>query len=271
MERLVKEEEMSYKNILLEKDESVAYIILNRVEIRNALNEQTMDEIIDAISLCNSDEKIKVMVIKGAGDKAFSAGGDLNNMLDNLNQSSITIQRFTSKYKTLVENLINSKKPTIAAVRGYAMAGGCGLAVVCDLTIASTKAVFAIPEITIGIWGAVISAPIARLIGLKKTMELFYTGESINAVEAERIGLINKVVDDEKLDEEVDRLARLIASKSPLAITMGREALIMTQDMEIGKALNYLRNMVTILLGSGDAKEGIGAFIDKRQPNWENR
>jgi enoyl-CoA hydratase/carnithine racemase len=215
---------MDYKNILVDNSECIGTITINRPEVRNALDELTMKEIVNAVDRINSDDYTRVIVIKGAGDKAFCSGGDLNSMIEAMGKSSIEIQKFTEQYGTMIDVIMHSKKPTISAVHGFAMAGGCGLAVTCDITIASDNAVFALPEINLGIWGAMISAPIVRMIGLKKAMEILFTGRRINASEAEKIGMVNRVVPQANLEKEARELAKDIASKSPLAISMGKDA-----------------------------------------------
>jgi len=262
---------MDFQNIIIEKKENVGYLSINRPEARNALNEYTLNEIVNALDLFNNDNDVRVIQIRGTGDKAFCAGGDLKNMMENMEGNSITIERFAGNYAKLIDSLIHSKKPTISVVQGYALAGGCGLAAVCDITLASEKATFGIPEINLGIWGAIISAPLVRIIGLKKAMELLYTGRMVKAEEAFKIGLVNMVVPHEDLDKEAKLLSENIASKSPLAISMGREALITIQDMELMKSIKYLRHMVTVLMGSEDAKEGISSFLEKRKPIWKNK
>src|SRR6056297_2997588 len=182
---------MHFQNIILQENEHIGNIKINRPESRNALDEKTINELIDALQLLNNNNKIRVIQISSSGEKAFCAGGDLKNMLSSMKGNSISIERFTSTYAKLIDSLIHTKKPTISMVQGYALAGGCGLAVACDLTIASEKAILGIPEINLGIWGAIISAPLVKIIGLKKTMELLYTGKLIKAEEALSIGLVN--------------------------------------------------------------------------------
>jgi len=262
---------MNFENIIVKVSDHVGYLTINRPEARNALNEATLNETILALHQLNDDAEVRVIQIQGAGDKAFCAGGDLKNMISNMKQNSITIERFTGNYARLIDTLIHSKRPTIAAVQGYALAGGCGLAAVCDITLASEQATFGLPEINIGIWGAIISAPLARIIGLKKAMELLYTGRKVKAPEALAIGLVNQVVPHDELEATARKLAADIAAKSPLALSMGREALIHTQDMELMKSIKYLRYMVTTLMGSEDANEGISAFLEKRKPLWKNQ
>jgi len=262
---------MNFQNVVLNISKNVGYLTINRPEARNALDECTLNEIVDALNQFNHNSEVKVIQIQSTGDKAFCAGGDLKNMMKNMEENSITIERFAGNYAKLIDALIHSKKPTIAVVQGYALAGGCGLAAVCDITLASEKATFGIPEINLGIWGAIISAPLARIIGLKKAMELLYTGRMVKAEEAFKIGLVNRIVPHEDLEKEAKLLSGNIASKSPLAISMGREALINTQDMELMKSIKYLQYMVTVLMGSEDAKEGISSFLEKRKPIWKNK
>ena len=262
---------MEYKNILLNVAENIGTLTINRPELRNALNEETMDEIKAGLVELDQNPEVRVIVLKGAGDKAFCAGGDLNNMIDAMKQSSIMIKQFTGGYASLVKTLMNVSKPTIASVQGYAFAGGCGLATVCDLTIASEKAQFCLSEINIGIWGAIISAPIMRMAGMKKAKEMLYTGKRLNAQMAKEFGLVNTVVPHEELEATTEAWAKEIASKSPLALKLGKEALHTIQDMEMNQSLMYLQNMVAVLMGSEDANEGISAFLEKRQPSWKNR
>jgi len=258
---------MEYKHLIYEKKENIAVITLNRPHVHNALNEDLMAEIVDAFRQADSDAR--VIILKGAGDKAFSAGGDLEKLREKAREKSISARKYTTHYANLMLSFREITKPVIAVVQGYALAGGCGLAVACDLTIASEKARLGVTEINIGFWGAMITAPIVRVVGLKKAMELFYTGKIIDGIEAERIGLINKVVPHERLEEEAMAMAETIASKSPLAIKMGREMFLNAQDMEYAKSIKYLREMATILVGSNDAYEGMSAFLEKREPKWQ--
>ena len=262
---------MVYNNIEYMVKNRIAYITLNRPEVRNALNEDLMGEIVLSLNAADNDKDVNVIVLQGAGDKAFSAGGDLNKLREKSRESSISIREYTNNYGNMLLALERSVKPTISSVQGYALAGGCGLAVACDLTIASEKAIFGVPEINIGFWGAMITAPIVRLVGMKKAMELFYTGNQITASEAEKLGLVNRVVSHERLGSEVAELASSIAKKSPLAIKLGREMFRNSRDMEYIKSINYLREMATILAGSEDAYEGMSAFLEKREAQWKGR
>jgi len=256
---------------LLLKDltEGVLTLTLNRNEKRNSLNLELMSLLVDALREARDDKEVRVIVIKGAG-KGFCSGADLGN-LDEMRSSAIMIREHLEHYKELLIELADAGKPTIAAVHGFAIAGGLGFAVSADITIATESSFFWIPEITRGIWGMMITAQVSRLIGTKKSLELMYTADRISAQEAERIGLINRVVPDDKLEEEVDKFAKQLAKRSPLAVKLGREGMYKCRDMEFYKSMDYLTDLVVLLNSSEDAHEGSVAFLEKREPVWQGK
>gem|GEM_PF-35420 len=261
---------LAYQFMFYEESDHVAVITLNRPEVNNALNAGLMEEIVRALEESGKNPEVRVIVVRGAGDKAFCAGADLGGVGEK-SGSVIEMRVHLSRYADLITALADVGKPTIAAVQGYALAGGCGLAAACDLTVASEKARFGVPEVNVGLWGMIITAPIFRAVGMKKGLELFYTGKHIDSHEAEKIGLVNKVSAHGSLIEETMILAGELASKSPLAMALGREAYYTSRDMEYFKSVKYLREMVTPLACSEDCREGIAAFKEKRKPRWQGR
>lgn len=255
--------------LLKELTDGVLTLTLNRNEKRNSLNLELMAEIVDSLRGARVNNEVKVIVIKGNG-KGFCSGADLGN-LDEMRSSTIIIREHLSNYGNLLVELTNAGKPTIVAVHGFAIAGGLGFAVTADITFASESSFFWIPEITKGIWGMMITAPVARLIGTKKSLELMYSASKISAKEAERIGLINRVVPDDKLEDEVQKFAKQLAKRSPLAVKLGREGMYKSRDMEFFKSLDYLTDLVVLLNSSEDAHEGSVAFLEKRDPVWKGK
>jgi len=256
---------------LLEKklEDGVLNLILNRPEKRNALNKELMTLLEEALRDARKDPEVRVIVFKGNG-KSFCSGADLGN-LDEVRKDVIVLREHLSHYGNLLVELTNAGKPTISAVHGHALAGGCGLAVTTDITFASESCKFGIPEITRGIWGMMITAPIIRLIGTKRALDLMYRGEFFSAAEAERIGLINYVVPDDRLYETVDEYAKKLATRSPLALAIGREGMYKARDMEYFKSMDYLHDLVVLLTASEDAHEGMQAFLEKRDPVWQGK
>jgi len=255
--------------LLKDLSDGVLTLTLNRPEKRNALNKELMILLGDALDEAKTDPEVRVIVIRGNG-KSFCSGADLGNLSD-VRSNIMVMREQQSYYGNLLIKLTDCGKPTISCVHGHALAGGCGLAVTCDITFAAESTNFGIPEITRGIWGMMISAPITRLIGTKKSLELMYTGDWFSAEEAEKMGLINHAVPDDQLESTVYDYAKKLAARSPLATSLGREAVYKIRDMEFYKQISYLRDQVVILTLTDDAREGIQAFMEKREPVWSGR
>lgn len=247
----------------------VARITLNRPDKRNPIGPVTAGELVHAFTRAREEPAVKVVVLTGAGT-VFSAGGDLSMMsggqLDGAGspaQPASLVDLFTTMHRL--------GKPIIAMANGHALAGGLGLMVACDLVVAAADATFGTTEIKLGLWPMMITAEITRNVGRKKALELMLCGERIDAAEAQRIGLVTRVVPREQLEETVDALARQLADHSPAAVALGLRAFYTTQDMDHEAALRHLQGELGKVLALEDAAEGISAFFQKRKPNWKGR
>ncbi len=259
---------MTYQRILYSVQDSIATITLNEPEKMNRLSFEMMTEIVQALRAADLDEKVRVMIITGAGDKAFCAGANLSEFDTH---SAVGAKKLVDTYAELPRTFAGLGKPSIAMVNGFALAGGCGLAMYPTFGIASDTATFGLPEVNVGIWSMVVMAALIRMVPKKKALELLCTGETINAGEAEKIGMINKAVPANELKTAVMSLAEKLKSKSGSTLRFGLQALNIISDMEFSKALSYLSNANSILITTEDAAEGLGAFLEKRKPQWKNR
>lgn len=254
---------MGYQTIVIEKKQHIGILTLNRPEKLNTLNIQLYKEIVLGLEDMENDDEIYVIIIKGNG-KAFCAGEDISEPTPG------ALERHQDRrFAKLSGTIASMRKPVITAVHGAATAGGCGLALSCDLVVASEDARFGTTAINVGLFCFGPSVPLSRSVGRKKSLELLLTGDIISAQEAERIGLVNRVVPREKLEEAAMELAKKLACKSPIALQMGKQNFYSTADMEYKKALDYSEQMIAILSSTEDAKEGISAFLEKRTPHWK--
>ena len=259
---------MTYEGILYDIRDNIAKITLNMPEKRNRLTSKIVGEIIDALEKAKEDEEVRVVIITGAGDKAFCVGGEIAEFRGHAAPEN---RQSFNAYSEMWETFATLGKPSIAAVNGVALAGGCGLAICPDVTIASDRARFGCPEINVGVWSMTASGIIIRTVTWKKALELLFTGDIIDAYEAEKIGLVNKVVPAEKLEETVMELANKLKSKSPVIMKVGRDSFYAIRDMEFSKAEGYLLDMLALLLTTEDSQEGTLAFLEKREPVWKGR
>ncbi|MBV8950637.1 MAG: enoyl-CoA hydratase/isomerase family protein [Actinobacteria bacterium] len=251
-----------------ERTGPVARLTIDRPERRNAMSFTTMRELIEAIGAARVDDEVRVLVLTGAGDRAFCAGADLGGIADTAAASAHDAR---GSFPELLRSLWHLGKPTIARVRGYALAGGFGLALACDLVVAAEDAMFGTPEIDVGLWPYMISVPLLRAMPPKQALELMMTGRRVSAREAASIGFVNRVVPVDELDREVDRLAAELSSKSPLIMRWGRDSFYRVLDMAADEALAYLHAMLSVTSASADASEGVAAFAEKRAPRWTGR
>jgi enoyl-CoA hydratase len=245
--------------VLYEARGSSAWLTIDRMDRRNALSAEVVDGLLTGLSRAAGDPFVRVVVVTGSGDRAFSAGGDLGSMVPAGGRAEEHERR--SRLGTLLAALIGHPKPVIARVNGCALAGGFGLALACDLIVAADTARFGTPEVDVGLWPFMITAVIQRNVPRKLALEMMLTGRRVTADEAARWGLVNRVVPAAGLD----------ASKSPLVVRLGKESFHRAQDMAFADALAYLSAMLTVELQSEDVVEGVSAFVEKRAPNWKGR
>ena len=249
--------------------DGVARATINRPERRNAMSFEVMSGLREAVAQVRDDVNARVLVVTGAGDKAFCAGADLGSVADA--EGAIASHDGRGLLADLFRDLWSLGKPTIARVRGYALAGGFGLAMACDFVVAADDAVFGTPEINVGLWPYMITVPLLRSMPPRVALDLMATGRRVGADEALRIGFVNQVVPFSDLDGAVDDLARELASKSPLIMRLGRDAFYRVLEMDSDSALDYLQSMLTITSLSEDTAEGVAAFTEKRAPRWRGR
>ena len=256
------------EEVRYEVDGPIARVTIDRPERRNAMSFTVMNGLREAMARAKHDDAVRVVVLTGAGDKAFCAGADLGGIADTGAAASHDGRGLLAD---LFREMWGLGKPTIARVRGYALAGGFGLALACDFVIAAEDAQFGTPEIDVGLWPYMITVPLLRSMPPRKVLELMATGRRVDAAEAERIGFVNRVVPVDKLDAAVDELAATLASKSPLVMRWGRGSFYRVLDMAPDDALAYLQSMLTVTSSSDDTAEGVAAFREKRKPEWKGR
>jgi enoyl-CoA hydratase len=260
---------VSYETLLVEVRDGVATLTLNRPEVRNALSRTMIAEIEAALRHLEADPEARVIVLQGAGDRAFCAGADLKGVGDR--GTTLQARESLGGLARVLEAMARMRAPIIARVHGFALAGGCGLAAGCDIVLAAEDAVFGLPEIKIGLLPLIVMAPILRAVGRKRGMLMILSGEQVSAREAYEMGLVSRLVPRAELDGAVGALARTLAGYSPTALGLAKEAAAMASDMEYGAALRYLRELITLVALSDDVREGIAAFFEKRPPRWTGR
>lgn len=260
---------MEYKTIKLEFDGPVATVILNRPEVLNALNSQLLTELGSALDDLKQHRELKVCILTGAGEKAFVAGADIKelSLLDPFGAAA-----FSMKSELIKQKMDELNIPFIAAVKGFALGGGCELAMACDMIFATDDARFGQPEINLGIIpGFGGTQRLTRLVGKGVAMELVLTGDLISAQQAKDIGLVNRIIPRDKFMEDVRAVAAKIASKSKTAIVMAKRAIDYGRETDLKTALEIERDAFAVLFSTEDHTEGLQAFIEKRKPSFKDK
>ena len=260
---------MAERQLLYEVSDGVATVTLNRPEQRNALSGELLLELVAAMKRARDDEAVRAVVLTGAGDKVFCAGADLGGFASEV---PLVAKHFASDlFLEFFRIMPTLGKPSLCAANGHVLAGGMGLALSCDLVIAKEGATFGTPEINVGAFPYMIMAIIYRNVPRKKVNEMMLLGERIPAEEAVDYGLANKVVPAKEFEAAVDDWAQKLASKSPVLMRLGHDAMYRQQDMSVDDALEYLRSQLSLTFSTEDILEGVQAFFEKREPQWKGR
>lgn len=256
-----------YKNIIYGCEEGIGIVTINRPKALNALNAETVSELDDVFTKIGREENIKVVIVTGAGEKSFVAGADIKEMscLD-----AAAGRRWGQDGQAVFTKLENLPQPVIAAVNGYALGGGCELAMACDIRIASVKAKFGQPETGLGITpGFGGTQRLSRLVGKGRAKELLFTADMIDATEAYRIGLVNKVTEPEDLLAEAEKMARRIIKNAPLAVQLTKAAVNNGSQTDLHRGIAYEAEVFGLCFATQDQKEGMAAFMEKRKPSFQ--
>jgi enoyl-CoA hydratase len=261
---------VAYATLLYEvSGKGVATIALNQPDTRNALSDELLGELIAALEAARDDDAVRCVVLTSTHERVFSAGANLAGFAADvpLVHKHFATERFPRLFRLIGE----LGKPTICAANGHVLAGALGIALACDLIIAKEGARFGTPEINVGLFPFMIMALIYRNVPRKRTNELLLLGEQISAHEAERIGIVNRVVEPDGFDETVREWGERLAAKSPVMMRLGKDAMFRQLDMPFLEALDFLRSQLTLAFSTEDIQEGVKAFFEKRDPEWKGR
>lgn len=259
---------MEFKNLLVEQRKNISILTINRPDKLNALNDETLDELKEYFNAAKRDTTVDIVIITGAGEKAFVAGADISEIskLD-----VISAKTFCEKGQEVFNSIEKLSKPVIAAINGFALGGGCELAMACHIRLASDKAKFAQPEVNLGVipgYGG--TQRLTRLVNSARSSELILTGDTIDANEAYRIGLVNKVYPNSELMDKAFELAEKIGSRAQAAVRLALKAIVSVNELSLSEGQNLESGLFAICCGTKDFKEGTTAFLEKRKPNFNN-
>ncbi len=260
---------MPYANLLLDRADRIATVTINRPTALNALNKETLTELLDCFRDLRDDAAVQVVILTGAGEKAFVAGADIAFMRE---LTPLEVRAFAGLGQDCMNTIEKLGKPVIAAVNGFALGGGCELAIACDIRLASDNARFGQPEVNLGILpGFAGTQRLPRLIGKGRACELIFTGEMIDAAEAYRIGLVNRVVSRDRLLPACRDMAAKIISRGPVAVRLAKDAIINGLEMDLARACAYEADQFALSFTSADQREGMDAFLEKRPASFQGK
>jgi enoyl-CoA hydratase len=257
---------MTEPDLIFEKKGAVAWLTINRPARRNALSLDMIDLFFEHLDAVENDDELRVVCLTASGEKSFCSGADLASTFEGDEHIA-----GAKKYASLLKRMAAFSKPIVARINGHCMAGGMGFMLSCDIVYAREGVKFGTPEVNVGLFPMMIGALIFRNAGRKKAMEMIYTARTLSSAEAEEMGLITRAVPPDKLDEVTNEALEAISAKAPLAIKMGRKAFAATADRNLEDSLDYLCNQLGAVVETEDAKEGLMAFMQKRQPQWKGR
>lgn len=256
--------------VLTEQQGPVLTVTINRPDARNALDDEVLQGLVDALRSADSDDGVRVVVLTGAGEKVFCAGADLAGAFDR-DASAIDQHETRGLIRELFELTGSVGVPLVGRVNGHALAGGLGVAMACDVLVATDDATFGTPEVKVGLWPYMVSALLVEHVGLKRAMEMMMTGRRVPASEAEQWGLVNTVVPRDGLDDAVAELTEQLVAAAPLALRLGKRATTQARQMPPHASLAYLHGMLDLNAQTEDVTEGITAFFERRDPRWTGR
>jgi enoyl-CoA hydratase len=259
----------AYETLLYDQRDGVATITLDQPDTRNALSNELLGELLRAFEHSRDDDDVRCVVLTSSHETVFSSGANLAGFAADV--PIVHRHLGTERFPRLFRLIGTLGKPTICAANGHVLAGALGIALACDLIVAKQGATFGTPEINVGAFPFMIMALIYRNVPRKKTNELLLLGDRIDAEEAERIGIVNRVVPADQFDAAVAEWAKKLASKSPLIMRLGKDAIYRQLDMDFEDALDYLRSQLSIAMTTEDIVEGVQAFFEKREPQWKGR
>jgi enoyl-CoA hydratase/carnithine racemase len=260
---------LTLEHVLYDVDDAVASVTLNRPEQRNAVGPQMLRDLLQAFTAARDDDSVRAVLLSGAGDKAFSAGADLAGFA--VDATEVDRHRERGLFVDLFLTMQRLGKPIVGCINGHALAGGFGLALSCDLLIAADTAQFGTPEIRVGVWPMMIMSIVIRNVGPKRALQLFLTGERIDAQTALEWGLVNRVVAQAEVRGTALALAKQLTRWSPLILRLGRNAFYDIDGLDVEAALRHLQSELTVVSLSEDFREGVAAFLQKREPDFKGR